>query len=362
MFRRLLPLVPLLTGCDALKDWLTEVDGDMETRTSTVESLDGIASVQVEVDGQRSFLLTGTSDKLLAVEAVYDPSGERVMYWEDWYGDQSLTGAIWLEGKNTVLNWPIRAEDGALTAGTWVVDIGVVNAQGYYTDSSVDVNLKLKTDPDLETGTVRARVVYAEGLDQEAEVTQGVERAVERWKEVWAPYGLSLEVEYASSSFSTDQPFPGEGEEHSQVAEGADGKELSVLITETIDGGLDYLGIAGSIPGALSPTDRALLVVSWLGNAGGDGSFSEDDIRLFGETLAHESGHYMGLFHPVEMTWDYWDALSDTASCSSQSACESAMEDNLMFPYPVCDWTSCVAQDQMTDQQVGVKHRYTGTL
>ena len=147
-----------------------------------------------------------------------------------------------------------------------------------------------------------------------------------------------------------------------RVAAGADGQQVTILVSETIDGSLDYYGIAGGIPGTLSRTDNALIVVSWLANAGGDGAFSEADVQLFGETLAHEVGHYMGLFHPVELTYDFWDALSDTEVCDSQNECESAMRDNLMFPYPVCDWTECVAQEVMTDQQVGVKHRYTGTL
>ena len=33
-----------------------------------------------------------------------------------------------------------------------------------------------------------------------------------------------------------------------------------------------------------------------------------------------------------------------------------------MFPYPVCTWDSCPAQDQLSDGQVGVAQRYVGTL
>ena len=35
--------------------------------------------------------------------------------------------------------------------------------------------------------------------------------------------------------------------------------------------------------------------------------------------------------------------------------------DNLMFPYPVCTFRECVPQQKMTDGQVGVVMRYTGT-
>ena len=366
MTRNLRPLalaaLPLLGACDLLDDVLSEFDGDLETRNFSVDSSDGKALIDVELDGQESFQLTATSGQLVAVEAIYDADGDRVLYWEDWYGTESLTGAVWLEGQDTVLNWPVRAVDPELTAGTWQVEVGVVDSEGYYTDAPVDAVLKLKQDPDLSDGTVSVRIVYTDGLMQDAVVSAGVQAAVTRWEEVWSPYGLQLEPEYESSAYSNDQAFPGESGEHDDLAQDASGSEVTVLIAETIDGDVGYYGIAGSIPGTLDHTGRALVVVSWLANAGGDGTFSDDDIRLFGETLAHEVGHYMGLFHPVEMTWDYWDALSDTDACQGQGDCESGLGDNLMFPYPVCDWTDCTAQDQLTSGQTGVSHRYTGTL
>jgi hypothetical protein len=73
-------------------------------------------------------------------------------------------------------------------------------------------------------------------------------------------------------------------------------------------------------------------VVGWLANAGGDGTFSDGDIALYGEVLAHEVGHFVGLCHPVERGYDYWDALDDTPECRSVSSCESILGMNLMFP------------------------------
>jgi len=62
------------------------------------------------------------------------------------------------------------------------------------------------------------------------------------------------------------------------------------------------------------------------------------------------------------MTWDAWDALDDTSDCSKQSTCENDLGDNLMFPYPVCDWSTCVPQDQLTSGQENIGQRYTGCL
>jgi len=354
--------LPLVPGCSLLNDILSQQDGNLETRTFSATTTSGRADLDIDITDEASFELTATSGHDLAVEDLFDPDGNTVMHWEDWYSTQSLTSAIWLEGQDTVFNWPIRAEDGKLSKGTWTVSVGVVDNQGHYVDDEVAANVKLKTDSDLSKGTVRARIVYAEGLMDDPTVVAGVEDAVATWKDIWGAYGLNLEESYESSSYSLDQPFPGEGAEDSDVAAGSGGSEITVLVGETIDGSLDYYGIAGSIPGTLAKTNRALVIVSWLANSGGDGQFNSDDTRLFGETLAHECGHYLGLFHPVETTFDYWDALSDTQDCSTQSGCENNLGENLMFPYPVCDWISCVPQQTMTDQQGGVTQRYTGTL
>ena len=81
---------------------------------------------------------------------------------------------------------------------------------------------------------------------------------------------------------------------------------------------------------------------------------------MFGELLAHEATHYLGVYHPVERALDRWDALDDTPACGSRRECEDALADNLMFPYPVCTMSSCVAAELLTDDQVGVALRYTG--
>ena len=79
-----------------------------------------------------------------------------------------------------------------------------------------------------------------------------------------------------------------------------------------------------------------------------------------GETMAHEAGHYLGLFHPVETSYALWDALDDTPECDDSAACAAALGTNLMFPYPVCAFSECEEQGLLTPKQVGVMHRYVG--
>lgn len=345
-----------------------QIDGALRTvRTSDNSGSNGIATISVEVmEGETSLLLTGESSKQLSLEYIEEPNGDQAFYWEDWYGEQSLTGAIYPEANDVALNWPVRADDTPLRPGIWIIGLAVTTKSGYYApDTDVDVTLQLKSDSDTSQAKVRALIAYADGLDQDAEVVAGTEAAVERWAEVWAAAGMTLEVRYTSSSIDPTLPsmYDGGSEDVRDIAtdEGAD-SDVTVIIGDTVDNQRNTYGISGGIPGTLVATKRAAVVISWVANAGGDGSFEEDDIRLYGETLAHEVGHYMGLFHPVESSYDYWDALADTPDCTGARRCDDQLGDNNMYPYPVCDWQSCIAQDVITDDQAGVSHRYTGAL
>ena len=80
--------------------------------------------------------------------------------------------------------------------------------------------------------------------------------------------------------------------------------------------------------------------------------------------MAHEVGHYLGLFHPAELpvggVVKSWDALDDTTECLTGSECDAKLGTNLMYPTPLCDSTPCTPQAQVTPQQQGVVHRYVG--
>ena len=61
--RPVLLLLPLLGGCDLLDDVFSEFDGDLETRTFSADSVEGMATLDVELDGQEAFQLTATSGR-----------------------------------------------------------------------------------------------------------------------------------------------------------------------------------------------------------------------------------------------------------------------------------------------------------
>ena len=216
----------------------------------------------------------------------------------------------------------------------------------------------------MEDGTLRIALGYGGTLGSNPVITEALEEAIEVWSNIWSPYGLSFEHRVIESTFGARLPYPEKDDAVTDIAATIDPDELLLLVGDNIGGEGGLLGIVGSTPGTLLATPRAAVLVSWLEGAGPDGVFSAPEIQLLGETLAHEFGHYMGLYHPVESDYDAWDALDDTIDCSAQDECERILKNNLMFPYPVCeagDESACVEQTLLSEQQRAVLHQYTGT-
>jgi hypothetical protein len=267
------------------------------------------------------------------------------------------------------LNWPVRAEDPQLSDGWWSVVVAAIDYEGYYQrNASIDLTTQVKQDTSFSDGIVNVRIVYVDGLDGDPNVTGATEEAVEIWRTIWAAYGLSLSIDYdVRSDISADLPAMSDGSaDIDDISAGGTDADISVIIGDTVGGTTSVYGESGGIPGTLVEGEHSAVAISWITNAGGDGTFSSDDIQIYGETLAHEVGHYMGLFHPVDYdgrTPYSWDALDDTDECTSMNDCDAALGENNMYPFPVCpDFNSCLPQQTLSDGQTGVLHRHTGTL
>ena len=356
-------LLLLTTGCIDLgpesKQSLSSYSEDLCTES-------GVANLNINVsDAETAILVTIGGDDLIALDEIRDPDGDVVLHWNDWYTQKTfLTSAVWPLSSEMVLNWPIRGEEADLFGGQWTITLAAVDPSGTYKSGScMNATVQSKEDPSFASAVVNVRLVYAEGVDEIEDVTRAVDAAIDRWTELWAPYGLTPNVRITTGSIDADLPYVGQGSEDIyNITMDSYEDEITLVVGETIDGGTDYLGVAGSIPGTLTANTRSAVVLGWIASAGLDGVFSELDISIMGETMAHEVGHYMGLFHPVEQSWDSWDACSDTPDCRNQNQCESQLGDNLMYPAPVCDFNDCLAQDQLSDIQVEILQRYTGAL
>lgn len=345
---------------------VTELDGITTRRWSGLSDADGLHGVGVDVgDGEDALLVCGQTahdGRWMSVEKITDPAGATAMRWQEWYDTpEVLTGAIFPSGQDTCLNWPVRAEDGPLSSGTWTVWLASTNDRNQYASgTSIDVVAQSRRAP-VGGGVLRVALAYGGDLSEDADLVSAVDAAVLRWADIWAPAGVEIEVETVNVDMDADLPdlLLG-GEAWRAAAALTDDNDMLVVIGETIDGSTGLYGLSGGVPGALAAAPRAAVAISSLANAGQNGIFDEDEVQLLGDTLAHEAGHFAGLIHPVEATWDQWDALSDTRDCTGRVDCEDALADNNMFPYPLCSRTACAPQDLLTEGQAAVLRQYTG--
>jgi len=329
---------------------------------------DGNGSLEIEIEipaNATSVMITSETDDYVFVDRFESPNGTAVYSWNDWgNSSEMLTLAMYPDHVN-VLNWPVRSIDTELSAGTWklsLVTLRVMGSDFYYAGNTpVDLRIQYKTDTNLSQATVKARIVYADGVQNNTEVVSAVAQAISYWEDVWSAANITLIHSIQNENVDATLPFPGDPIV-SQLSANTAEDEILIVIGETVENEENLLGISGGIPGSLVDTNKSVMMVSWLNNAGPDGVFDALEIEMLGVTMVHEIGHYMGLFHPVEIELTNWDALNDTAYCTALPQCENLLGTNLMFPYPVFQSNGSLGIKDITIDQQAVLHRYTGSL
>ncbi len=205
----------------------------------------------------------------------------------------------------------------------------------------------------------------------DTEVAQGeLEAAVAIANDIYAAAGspsfadISYEtLAYPQSVFATPEESPGTSFDELGALlvsyEPADPRDFTVfVIQDFIEPG--NLGIAAGIPGpnGIPGTGASGLVVSVDSHL--DDNFENLDLQVLGETIAHEIGHQLGLFHTSEAEGDIHDPLEDTGECHveqhdqdgdgelSPEECADEGGDNVMF------WTAgeSLSQDKLSPAQI----------
>lgn len=329
-------------------------------------SEDGVDVVVNVAEGTESFALvvdgSAMPDDLMIAERLTSPSGEVFFDFEE---DISINRTDATFGFYTLLvptnpdvsvepgQWTVRLRSGS---ESFDADVQLVTKNEPAADNALDLNL------------------YFVGLDG-FDATQAIDDenfvdVLEAVGDVYASIGISLgEITYnAIEGDDADTYGVIDSEEELgglfQLAPPEASQALNLFFVADIamgDAGLSTLGLAGGVPGppTLQGTSRSGVAVN-MGSflaARGDSDAdllvaATDELEII---IAHESGHFLGLFHTVErngldLEGDIWgqDPLSDTALCPdsadadgnnrlSPSECEGQGADNLMFWSPPND-------------------------
>lgn len=359
----ILPSVLAALGGCGPQFLVEDLDGVRHVWTRLNSNRAGTAHVKVPVaDGETALLATVRVDapNQAHFRLVSDPAGTQVFKAFEWNSSPYSKTNAGFVADVVSLNWPIQAEDPDLFGGRWDFEFGVVDGNQQYVGIPVLLDVMLKDDAQFTLGHLEVSIVYTDDLENDEGLRAAVDEAQLLWTDLYAVMGISLSFhEYGFPQSDLGPPAFGDEQAYIDISADTTVRSVNLVISDTIEGLDDIFGIAGDIPGPLIPTTRSAVQVSALLSAGPDGVFDSEDTRLLAETMAHEVGHYLGLFHPVEQTWDAWDVLPDTPECDNERECVDDLGENLMFPYPVCGPVSCTPQDLTTEEQAGVLNRNT---
>jgi len=238
------------------------------------------------------------------------------------------------------------ALDGGLSAGTWSLVVGdyareclsVGCSDGGTSSNTYDVSVVVKPGPLAATGHLAADVyLVSDALDAGTAVSNAaVQRFAAQYATFFAQAGVCVSTitlhdvpdwaraKYASLSID-DAALPcSEFRQMMTLAE--PGATMALfLVDELVATGLapgqQILGRDGAIPGpgtfngtigGGAAASMADLLNSGSCGAGFNPACGPDEVAYIS---AHETGHYLGLYHPTELTGTFFDPLVDTPAC-----------------------------------------------
>lgn len=203
-------------------------------------------------------------------------------------------------------------------------------------------------------------------LDEAGITTAQLEDALSRMATLYqAGDALQLDSATVWTLPGRDVPSGGAGLNalRATALDGAEAGSVRLIVARDFEDGDGLLGLAAGIPGPVGVPETAgsAVVVSVEAHRDTDGAL---DTTTLGETMAHEVGHQLGLFHTTEEGGESHDILTDTPECEAQDhdanrdgyvsaeECEDRDGRNVMF------WTSAeFPQDVMSAQQADVLRR-----
>lgn len=295
-----------------------------------------------------SILADGAGNDLMIIGRMVDPNGRTIYDFQDPFGSEvrffpsvgeitqmvpssprsapiagRYTFNLIKEGgtRNVSVRAIVKVADGEPDAGALDVNFFFANISGLNAAGAPN-------DADFQAAVTELRALYGQ---------RGIELGAVRYCDLASGdrdrYGVIDTVEGPSSELNQMFALSGQA---AALGCNSDQALNFFLVQEIVGGRAGYiiLGVSGGIPGppGIHGTLHSGVAVTMTG-------FRRKPKQL-AQTMAHEGGHFLGLFHTTEAEGSAFDPLSDTPECRTDSdrdglvsyaECSGRGSENLMF-------------------------------
>ncbi len=314
-----------------------------ETSTHTVNVPDGSSSLTIIADG-------GTAMDI-DISNITDPTGF-VMVSENFATDPIGNNFTQRFGGSVASFTVPHSDSYGFTPGEWSFTIKSYPIFGRGWSSDVSIYTVVKTGLG---STLDINVWLVAINDYQGDGDPNLATMLDEFKRLLGKAGITvgnvnireLGGEQAESltfpDMGTDSNFDGQADDLDELfrlSSQAGNDYLNIFLVRSLGAGI--LGISGGIPGPhlIQGTAHSGVVFSTFG---GLTQMSHNALITQGETMAHEVGHFMGLFHTTESSGKRFDPIADTQECTraeydtngdgkvTSKECADVDGENLMF-------------------------------
>ena len=327
VFPILLLLGTVLAGiaaCTGAEDTGAPAEGLIREELGTFTTDTGSAAdvpFEAPTDAYSALITCGPYgyDTLATAESITDPSGAIIYDYND---DQGTAMRVTTTEDLLPVLIP-ESPDLDITPGLYTLRVyAAADAAATITCSAL---YRVQAPSAGQTVDIHFVFVGVDGEVPDLNGTNAVENTLlnttlTRVGELWSGFGLSVGT-------VTYEDFGGDVEKYNSVdgaqefgdllrTNNSDERRITIFLVGAItdDDGATILGQAAGPPGApaIGGTSKSGAVVTV-------GYLADGDTDTTARILAHEVGHFMGLFHPTEKDGSGHDPLSDTPECTSDA-------------------------------------------
>ena len=300
-------------GCAEIKDMAQRETDGWRSRFAR-RCGDQRSSADRSEGGERTTVVDTTSR--VVVYKIADPSGNNIFnYASPSTSIAKIFPSRWPGSFSVLLpNSPTVP----FTSGQWTFNL----LASQQTHANVQAIIKAASNPTLTTGRLNANLFFVgvPGLDAESAPTDpNFQTLLSKVRNIYAQIGVELgDLTYIDITGPDAVRFTDAAEQdlgnlfmlssHQKARDGA----INLFLVHSINGGAlsgyIVLGESGGIPGtSIRGTMSSGLAVTTADFPNG--------LEELAHVLAHEAGHWLGLFHTTEASGTAFDPLPDTPQC-----------------------------------------------